>query len=1109
MNKMEIEPYIFISYAHHDAEIAKKITEKIKEKGFDVWIDYENIRGKEDFNDKIASAIYDSSIFISLVSSTYIEKIFCSEEIKYAHNHQKNCLAVYVEAVIPPPGHALDFIFSGVNQVNFNQGIDNEEDFTQLCNKMFDSISFEKLSEYVFGEKKEGPMPFIRPTIFDDIERYHKRVTLGNYHLFKLEEELYPPISIDSEIESAENNNLLLIEKLSEKTDTQFIIVGDGGSGKTVALKNIFNHFFSKFDPVIYVPLNKISDNLSLYLKEELDLTWDVFKRYGKCTGSNRPFRILFDGLNEFSGDRKKLLVEISDIMTWSNTQVVISSRNDVVYDLPGYIKSSSIKLEPLSVESVKRFLEKRGSDSKLSERMLSLLSNPLMLMLYVNTDFDYSESISHYSNYYKIYQTVEPETEGQVIWNFLQSQLYRLNEECAGSIICDSFFAIEYVLPLIAYYMISNNKQQISEYEVFDLLSEENMLDSDSYRYYYSRRVKKLAFKLGLSKKSFDELELLQIIFGKISLLVKTGTVEDCMYDFFHQCFRDFFAAMFIAKKIEMLTVPDAKAGTELTERAYSNEILKYVAQISAEEKAKPVFDDRGITFPGKNACLVPSEYSDSEKALSVFKGVFNEGAQNAVYNIMTIMSICRNRRLYNCDFSYLDLRKCQLKSCRFSEWYEDSVYPSSFEGAYIDTECFIRSGHQAQVSALCAAGERFFSADLDGNVKCWSMDSDKPGWCVDTGEGAVVCLACYENCLAILKQHDVFVYNTESEELRLITTSKNTYRHVRYNESGELEITFDTSPLTWQLLDNEETRCLTQDDMPCGCAIINSSRNKIFRSGMYGIVYVYEQKEARYELTNEIHMRDVLKGKKTTDLKYSCNEETFIVAFGSSVVEYDSETLSIRNILTLNSSVKTVCCLDSGKILVGSGVDIILLNKDFKIESKYVGESLPNILRVMYNKNILYTYDTAGSIKQFSDKMNVNRIRKPSMKFSSVSFGKDNMLDKKDKMFVITADKRFTQKNEPVCVGYDFERNRFFEPSKLYTIFNMFKDSENPDYEIHRLNNKLIIINKNTLKKEVFTSYKGITIFGCNFCNIQGTISEPSGRKLLKQNGGITDEC
>lgn len=1112
MNTKEINPYIFISYAHNDASMAKRITKFLQDEGFDVWIDYNDIRAGEKFNDKIAQAIYDSSLFISLVSSVYLTKPFCGEEITYAHNHQKNCMPVYIEATTPPPGHALDFIFTASSQAGYNKNIENDDDFNELCQSIINSVYIDHLRDYIQDKTNKGPMPFVRPSIFDNVEKFYQKVTKGNYYLTSIEKELFPPFKLDSQLENSSNNNELLLEKIINDFETSFLIIGAGGSGKTVALRSIYRYFMSNGSPVVYIPLNKIpfSERVSIlsYLEDELDLDWDILKRYGKCNSNSKPLRFLFDGLNEIQGDRKKVLQEISEIMRWDNTQVIISSRSDFSNILAQDILFKTISLQPLEANVVKDFLEKKDINTKFNSKMLLLLCNPLMLMLYVNTDVNMYKPLSKYTSYYRIEISSEPTSEAHIIWNYLQSQLYRVDEGFSSQLVCDAFVIIEYFLPVLANYMIINNKSEISKNEFAELLGE--LAQRDDYIYYYNNRLSEdIEFTLDVDEYELKKNNLKKVLFNKLSLMVESADQES--YEFFHQCFRDFFAAMFIAKKLEMIAKNKTRDYEEIARLPYAIEILNYVSEISFEKRAKPIWTEEGIIYPGKNQYLSASSFSDAEKSLYLYRGLLGENAQNIVYNVYNIMSIGRDKQLSNCDFSSLDLRKCNLKGGNYSDWYCDNVYSSSFENSYIDMECFISQGHQSSIKSICEGSEGFFTADVEGTVKYWSFNENAPLWSVDTPDGPVICMDYSNNLnqLAILKQHAVYIYDIQTGTISLISSTKNTYRYVRFNNDDQIEITYDIAPLTWVDLSGTKKCDYLSVDIPCGCSAINTMHTEMLKSYLYGMVH-------KYDVCNNVMITEIDMSKKVdenvitgiTDIKYNTDNSKFLVGFGYYIIEFDSQSLELIHKLKFSSMVNSVLYTTKNKIIVAAGVNIIVLNNDFSYFKEYLGESLPNIVKLFDNDGELYFLDTTGTIKLISDEITVQKTRRPWFKPTAIAFGYDGFDRQRTKMFTTTSARQLTGGKPRTCIGYDYDKNIIFDLSNDYEIFNVFHGKGEPEYEFHKLANKIIAINKKTGERILFVNYKGITIYGCNFKNILGSITKTEGVRLLTQNGGTVND-
>ncbi|MCC8160867.1 MAG: WD40 repeat domain-containing protein [Oscillospiraceae bacterium] len=503
----------------------------------------------------------------------------------------------------------------------------------------------------------------------------------------------------------------------------------------------------------------------------------------------------------------------------------------------------------------------------------------------------------------------------------------------------------------------------------------------------------------------------------------------------------------------------------------------------------------------------LAASSFSDAEKALNLCRQLRGETAQNIVFNIFNIMFIGRDKNLSNCDFSFLDLKKCNLKGGIYTEWYNDDIYPSSFEHSSIDLESFISSGHTAAVSAICEGMNGLFSADTDGSIRHWNYEKTDPDLVIDTQGSAIIGLSYSEsqNKLAILKQHSIYSYDIITGKLIQIANSKNTYRYIRYTDD-EPEITYDTEPLIWLSISGRKKYDYLENDIPCGCSIINSFHSTILRSYLFGSIHKYDVQTN--ELCDELDLFKTANGAGITDMQYSIDETRFLVGFGKYLFEFDSKSLSQIHMLEFKSSVKSVLYTRENKIIAAVSTSIMVLNKDFSLYKEFTGESLPNIIKTLDNDGELHFLDTTGTIKHISGDMRVYRTRKPWFKPMAIAFGEFGNGNKHTTMFMITNNKKLSKDSSKKCVGYDFNKNYVYEINKEYEIFNLFYENEQSEYEIYKLANKIIAINKKTSESILFVNYKGITIYGCNFKDISGSLSSPDGLHFLLQNGGIINE-
>lgn len=96
------EPYIFVSYAHRDAELVYDIIEKIDLSGFRVWYD-EGIDPGNEWGREIANAILGCKVFIVFISNQSIASDNVLDEINMASEEGKIIAPIYIEDVVLPP----------------------------------------------------------------------------------------------------------------------------------------------------------------------------------------------------------------------------------------------------------------------------------------------------------------------------------------------------------------------------------------------------------------------------------------------------------------------------------------------------------------------------------------------------------------------------------------------------------------------------------------------------------------------------------------------------------------------------------------------------------------------------------------------------------------------------------------------------------------------------------------------------------------------------------------------------------------------------------------------------------------------------------------------
>ncbi len=85
-------PKIFLSYAHEDIGMAKRIHQDLKRYGLDVWIDYESLLPGQNWKITIEKAIKGSHFYFLLLSSHSMSKRgFIQKEMRIAYEMLEQC----------------------------------------------------------------------------------------------------------------------------------------------------------------------------------------------------------------------------------------------------------------------------------------------------------------------------------------------------------------------------------------------------------------------------------------------------------------------------------------------------------------------------------------------------------------------------------------------------------------------------------------------------------------------------------------------------------------------------------------------------------------------------------------------------------------------------------------------------------------------------------------------------------------------------------------------------------------------------------------------------------------------------------------------------------
>ena len=1138
---------VFLSYSHDDRALVEKIAALISAAGFSCWIDKERLRAQEKYNVAIDLAIDDSIVFIAFLSKTYVNKPYCIHEFDRAIDKQKSILVVCIDDVSENTNRQCAYMFSfsaGHSVLGFKVGVeDSDSGIASFAKGIMDSVTMEQLKRYsLSGDEKDYPPISTPDYIIARLRLYHERQyeQSGNYALNEIRSELFPAIR-DPEInvlyKDDNKKDVSLVQFLTEVQEQKdakkhLLITGEGGMGKTVSLLKTCEYLLSKRINAIYVPLSKIDEDLTLdqYLERVVcggnQCMWQELKGLMSVPYASIPnVVLLLDGINEVSLKYVNTFVDaVKDtyIDSYKGIKLVMTSRwfdNDLMHKLRDNV--TLLEMQALDKESIDQYLQSVGLPSVTDEKVLSVIRTPLMLTLFA----DVERHKDKYQNIEGIVLEENPNTAGKILSNFFQTQLYRAAEEVnfdrAAHLVL-----LEYLLPSIAYKMLEKNSMYLSEDEVWDDAVQEIKQEGERYIWYKNDKLCRLI--RGRSRINADAL--IDLADSALHFLHKT----DAGYEFLHQSFRDYFAAFHIANEMKAFAKdPDRREDADpvLQQGTYPDDILSFVSDILHEENARPVVTEDGWTFPGKTDTAASKE-SVAEQLLSLWRNEEGEAAQNAVTNLVNIMRIGRRQMLGWCDFSHLDLRKCWLNKCRFTVWYRDHYYPSTFDGAWLDRANFLTDGHEAQISALAFDGRsRIFSGDKAGTVKIYSMEEHTWADTIQLQSGAVVDLAWNdaEQLLAIMYENIVFCYSMQKKCVvgSYGNSSKSkTFRYVQFSQENEINVAFDLEPLVWCNAHGQKLPSDLTYDVPARCAKWNPRRKEFIRSNLLQLLSVrrYNDSTLSWELppalkkrleddnksrekaqetpreTLYLSLRDA--GAEGTGsiscIQYNGDGTRVLVAIQNLLVEYDAETFDILNRKTFSAKVLLACYINKG-VAVGAGTNLFLLDTDFSEEVVLQGSQIRsiNVVAEDYAGDGYYVFSSNGEIKKLNHELVVQSIRAVSGEGSFV-WVRDRLTNEVQMAFQ-------PSKDFPFGSRYSYETARL-EPLGWRYEFVDLPANNDDEQEFYKMYSSLLVIEKvPPYRKMQYTNYTGIWIFGCTFNGIKGDMATRRNSSFLVQNGGI----
>ncbi len=95
-------PYMFISYAHKDADRVLPLLSRLNDEGYRFWYD-SGIEAGENWSNAIASHVQQCDVFVVFVSRNSMASEHCLDEIAFAKSYNKRSLMIFLEENVSVP----------------------------------------------------------------------------------------------------------------------------------------------------------------------------------------------------------------------------------------------------------------------------------------------------------------------------------------------------------------------------------------------------------------------------------------------------------------------------------------------------------------------------------------------------------------------------------------------------------------------------------------------------------------------------------------------------------------------------------------------------------------------------------------------------------------------------------------------------------------------------------------------------------------------------------------------------------------------------------------------------------------------------------------------
>lgn len=527
---------------------------------------------------------------------------------------------------------------------------------------------------------------------------YYKVLTSvnGRFSHFEYEDKLFPfakPIV---------SEDCFLSHRFYDR-DGNFILVGEGGCGKTTALLKSWKDLLTsenllKYKMIpIYIPLNEVNSSkeynfIDNYILEHYDFQINEASKYL----NNYRILLLLDGFNEITTRVNGIIAEFKKLCLTRKIKVVLTSRYDFssTYMLEGFMPYYIQLLDP---DIIREYLQKHSvMESKVP---YDLLATPMMLTLFTNTNLMKQRISNRICGNLPFH---ENKTKGELIYNFMLCQVGKAFDTGCLENAYIAYIALFVVSPYIAYVIERQGRFSFAQNQMIGLIKKAlTFFKKETFTFLFDSDLASLAVFGSFPDDAWQGLPNSIAAFLKNTLALILDEGENS--SFRHQYFRDYFVASYIILDIR-LALQKKEIPQTMMERMVPDYIAVFIGDCLQEYEGRLAKENQESL-----ECLLDMTRNKRIKDVSLL-----------INNIVNILALARNGDLSEIDFHNVDLSHVSLNSLCFSM----KMNKANFKETYLTANTFLPQGHIEQVrSAVYSEDGRCILSAGDTTIKEWDV--------------------------------------------------------------------------------------------------------------------------------------------------------------------------------------------------------------------------------------------------------------------------------------------------------------------------------------------------------------------------------------------------